>query len=81
MGIKDKILASGLDLKAVPELYEQYKTYVNTNVSLQEMLRSVQYIKILNNFSSFGFTTNCSYQNYLKMPAACFLYYPEREAF
>jgi hypothetical protein len=81
MGIKDKMLGSGLDIKIVPELYEQYKTYVTTNVSLQEMLRAVQYVKTINNFSSFGFTTNCSYQNYLKMPPACFLYYPNREEF
>ena len=81
MGIKDKILNSGLDIKIVPALYEQYKAYVSTNVSLQEMLRTVQYIKMIDNFSSFGFTTNCSFQNYLQMPPACLLYYPERELF
>jgi LCP family protein required for cell wall assembly len=81
MGIKDKILSSGLDIKTVPQLYEQYKTYVSTNVSLQEMLRAVQYIKTLGDFTSFGFTTNCSFQNYLKMPAACFLYTPQRDLF
>jgi len=79
--IKDKLFASGLDLSRVPELYEQYQTYVKTNVSLQEMLRSVQYIKSLGEFASYGFTTNCSFQNFLKMPPACFLYYPNREAF
>jgi hypothetical protein len=81
MGIKDKILGSGLTLSTAQNLYEQYKTYINTNVSLSEMLRTVQYLNTLGDFTSFGFTTNCSFQNYLKMPAACFLYYPEREAF
>ncbi|MDR0606777.1 MAG: LCP family protein [Candidatus Peribacteria bacterium] len=47
MGIKDKLLASGLNLSTVPELYSQYKNYVNTNISLQEMLWSVQFIKQL----------------------------------
>jgi LCP family protein required for cell wall assembly len=81
MGIKDKMLSSGVDLKNIPQLYAQYKTYVSTNVSLQEMLRVTQYLASLNHFSSFGFTTNCSFQNYLRMPPACFLYYPNREEF
>jgi anionic cell wall polymer biosynthesis LytR-Cps2A-Psr (LCP) family protein len=81
MGIKDKILGSGVSLSTAQQLYEQYKTYITTNVSLPEMLRTVQYLPTLKDFTSFGFTTNCSFQNYLKMPAACFLYYPEREFF
>jgi hypothetical protein len=80
-GIKDKILETGLDIKMAPALYDQYKTHVTTNVSLQEMLWSVQYVKTLDNFSSFGFTTNCSFQNYQRMPAACFLYHPVRDQF
>ncbi|MDR0651647.1 MAG: LCP family protein [Candidatus Peribacteria bacterium] len=81
MGIKDKLFGSGISLSVAQELYEQYKTYITTNVSLPEMLRTVQYLNTLKDFTSFGFTTNCSFQNYLKMPAACFLYYPDREAF
>jgi anionic cell wall polymer biosynthesis LytR-Cps2A-Psr (LCP) family protein len=81
MGIKDKVLGSGLNIQTVQQLYDQYKTYISTNVSLPEMLRTVQYLNSLKAFDSFGFTTNCSFQNYLKMPSACFLYYPEREAF
>ena len=75
------MLGSGIDIKMVPDLYEQYKTYVSTNVSLQEMLRAVQYVKTLDGFSSYGFTTNCSFQNFLQMPPACLLYHPERELF
>jgi hypothetical protein len=81
MGIKEKILGSGVSLSTAQQLYEQYETYINTNVSLSEMLRTVQYLNALKDFTSFGFTTNCSFQNYLKMPAACFLYYPDREIF
>ncbi|MDR2540366.1 MAG: LCP family protein, partial [Candidatus Peribacteria bacterium] len=81
MGIKDKILSSGLNLSTAPQLYAQYKNYVNTNISLQEMLRSVQFIKQLGKFNSYGFTTNCSFQNFLKMPPACFLYTPNRDLF
>ena len=81
MGIKDKVLNSGLDLKMVPELYSQYRAYITTNVSLQEMLRSVQYIQTLDEFNSFGFTTNCSFSNFLKMTPACFLHHPNRDQF
>ena len=81
MGIKDKVLSSGLSLENAQELYGQYKTYVSTNITLSEMLRTVQYIKNLNNFTSFGFTTYCSYSNFLNMSSACFLYTPERELF
>ncbi|MDR2189853.1 MAG: LCP family protein [Candidatus Peribacteria bacterium] len=81
MGIKEKFLGSGVSVAAAQQLYEQYNSYINTNVSLAEMLRTVQYLHALKDFTSFGFTTNCSFQNYLKMPAACFLYYPDRAAF
>lgn len=80
-GIKDKIFLSGVDISTVQDLYEQYKTYVTTNISLSEMLWTVQYIHTIGEFTSFGFTTYCGYQSYKSMAAACFLYIPKRESF
>ena len=80
-GIKDKIFISGVNLATVQALYAQYQTHVTTNVSLAEMLRTVQYIHQVENFTSFGFTTNCGYQSFNSMVAACFLYTPQRELF
>ena len=80
-GIKDKIFASGISLALVQELYAQYQAYVTTNVTLSEMLRTVQYMHNIGEFASFGFTTNCGYQSIARMVAACFLYNPQREFF
>lgn len=80
-GIKDKVFASGINLSTIQELYDQYQTYVTTNVSLSEMLRTVQYLNTLGDFTSFGFTTNCGYSSFKSMVAACFLYTPQRELF
>jgi len=81
MAIKDKILSSGVSLSNAQDLYVQYQTYVNTNVSFSEMLWTVQYINSLHSFTSFGFTTYCSFINYINMSPACFLYNPDRENF
>lgn len=80
-GIKDKIVGSGLNLDTVEKLYEQYQTYVKTNVTLQEMLWMVKYVNSLNNINSYGLTTNCWYANHERMVPACFLYTPSRDAF
>ena len=80
-GIKDKIVGSGLNLDTVEKLYEQYQTYVKTNVNLQEMLWMVKYVNSLNNINSYGFTTTCGYANHERMVPACFLYTPARDAF
>ena len=80
-GIKDKIINSGLNVDTLQSLYEQYKTYVTTNVDLQEMLRSLAYLKNIKGINSYGFTTNCGYANHERMVAACFLYTPLRENF
>ncbi|MDR0369061.1 MAG: LCP family protein [Candidatus Peribacteria bacterium] len=80
-GIKDKIFASGINLSTAQERYDQYKTYVTTNISLSELLRTVQYFNTLGDFTSFGFTTNCGYSSFQSMVAACLLYTPQRELF
>ena len=76
IAIKDKILASWLNVSTAGSLYEQYKSYIQTNISLQEMLRTVQYLPKIKGFSSFGYTSTCSYQNVSRMTPWCFLYNP-----
>lgn len=80
-GIKDKMLNSGFNASTVWSLYDTYMNYVKTNVDVQEMLWTTQFLNNLNGFSSFGFTTNCGFQDVKKMIPACFLYYPSRELF
>ena len=74
IAIKDKMLESWLSVSTATELYDQYKKYIETNITAQEMLRTVQFLPKIKWFSSFGYTTNCSYLNINKMVPWCFLY-------
>lgn len=80
-GIKEKLVNSGFSTSTALELYDVYAQYIKTNIASQELLWASQFIKNIGEFSSFGFTTNCSFQNFLRMVPACFLYYPSRELF
>ena len=79
--IKDKVLSAWLSVDLVQNLYDQYKTYVVTNISLQEMLRSVSYALKLESINSYGLTTNCGVQSHERMVPACLLYTPNRDDF
>ncbi|MDD2536916.1 MAG: LCP family protein [Candidatus Absconditabacteria bacterium] len=79
--VKDKLLDSGLSISNAQELYNHYVSYVNTNISFQEMLWTVQYLPQLGKFTSFGFTIECSLGNFKATKAACFLYNPSRDLF
>lgn len=81
IAIKDKMLESWLNISMMWEVYEQYKNYVQTNISLQEMIRAVQFLPEIKWFSSFGYTSTCSYYDATRMVPGCFLYVPEREHF
>lgn len=81
IAIKDKMLEQGLSVSTATELYDQYKKYIETNISAQEMLRTVQFLPKINWFSSFGYTSTCSYNNVSRMTPWCFLYVPSRDAF
>lgn len=80
-GIKDKIIASGFNVSTANELYETYTEFVHTNISAQELLRTTQFLEKVGDFSSFGFTTHCSFSNFQRMNPACFLYTPPRDHF
>lgn len=81
IAIKDKMLASWLNISIMWDVYEQYKNYIQTNISLQEMIRAVQFLPEIKWFSSFGYTSTCWYQDVSRMVPWCFLYVPERSLF
>ena len=81
IAIKDKMLEQWLNISTASELYDQYKKYIETNISAQEMLRTVQFLPNIKWFSSFGYTSTCSYNNVSRMTPGCFLYVPSRDAF
>lgn len=81
IAIKDKMLESWLNISTASDLYEQYKNYVQTNISFQEMLWTVQFLPKIKWFSSFWFTSTCSYLNVSKMTPWCFLYNPSLAEF
>lgn len=81
IAIKDKMVASWLNVSTASDLYEQYKKYIQTNISAQEMLRTTQFLPKIKGFSSFGYTSTCGYNNVSRMVPWCFLYVPMRDAF
>ena len=44
IAIKDKMLEQWLSISTATQLYDQYKKYIQTNISAQEMLRTVQFL-------------------------------------
>ena len=81
IAIKDKMLESGLSISTATELYDQYKKYVQTNISAQEMLRTVQFLPEIKEFSSFGYTSTCGDRDVTRMVPGCFLYNPPMAQF
>lgn len=79
-GIKDKMLSGGnLSLEKAKELYSGYVAMVNTNVSLNEMLWTIQYLDRVKPFS-FWLNTSYGYEN-LTTQKGSFLYAPQRDLF
>ena len=81
IAIKDKMLASGLDISTAGDLYDQYRKYIQTNISAQEMLRTVQFLPQIKWFSSFGYTSTCGDRDVTRMVPWCFLYNPPMAQF
>jgi hypothetical protein len=48
-------------------LYDQYKKYIQTNITAQEMLRTVQFLPDIKGFSSFGYTSTCGDKDVTRM--------------
>jgi len=81
IAIKDKMLASGLNISTATELYDQYRKYIQTNITAQEMLRTVQFLPEIKGFSSFGYTSTCGDRDVTRMVPWCFLYNPPMAQF
>ena len=78
--IKNKILWEKISINKVKELYGHYTEIVNTNVSLDEILWTIQYLDGIH-VNSFGLNVKCSYKNFKYTDSGCFLYNPSRELF
>lgn len=79
-GVKNKLLSGNtLTLNSAKELYSGYVAMVNTNISLNEMLRTIQYLDKVKPFS-FGLNSSYGYDN-LSAQKGSFLYNPQRELF
>ena len=81
IAIKDKMLEQWLNISTATELYDQYKKYIQTNISAQEMLRTVQFLPEIKGFSSFGYTSTCGDRDVTRMVPWCFLYNPPMAQF
>lgn len=81
IAIKDKMLEQWLSISTANQLYDQYKKYIQTNISAQEMLRTVQFLPDINEFSSFGYTSTCGDRDVTRMVPWCFLYNPPMAQF
>lgn len=79
--IKNKLLSSeNLSLERVQQLYENFTQMVTTNVSLDEMLWTVQFLDMIKMFT-FGLNNHYNPTNYKAMHKWAFLYNPSREQF
>ena len=81
IAIKDKLVASGLNISTISDLYEQYQSYIQTNVDLQEMVWAAQFLPKIKGFSSFWYTSTCGYREVTSMVPWCFLYNPPLDDF
>ena len=81
IAIKDKMLEQWLSISTATQLYDQYKKYIQTNISAQEMLRTVQFLPDIKEFSSFGYTSTCGDKDVTRMVPWCFLYNPPMAQF
>ena len=81
IAIKDKMLEQWLNISTASELYDQYRKYIQTNITAQEMLRTVQYLPEIKGFSSFGYTSTCGDRDVTRMIPGCFLYNPPMAQF
>ena len=81
IAIKDKMLEQWLNISTATELYDQYRKYIQTNITAQEMLRTVQFLPEIKWFSSFGYTSTCGDRDVTRMVPWCFLYNPPMEQF
>lgn len=79
--IKQKLLSSEvLSLERVKQLYTDFTAIVKTNVALEEMLWTVQFLDNLQIFS-FGINNAYNPESYKNMQKGAFVYNPPRDEF
>ena len=79
--IKQKLLSSEvLSLERVKQLYADFTAIVKTNVALEEMLWTVQFLDNLQIFS-FGINNAYNPESYKNMQKGAFVYNPPRDEF
>lgn len=70
----EKMTNQGLSITTMNNVYETYKEYVHTNITLDEMLGLLAYGSTIPEMHSFGLTMECSNNSRKTMQAWCFLY-------
>lgn len=76
--LKNKLVASWVSLDRATQLYNNLTEMVTTNVKLDEMLRTVQFLDGLKTFS-FGINNSYTPTNFQTMQKWAFVYNPPRD--
>ncbi len=81
--VLDKITAEWklASISKIKSLYADYSKMVFTNISSQELIGMVKYVKKIKHMFSFVLTSECSYKWYNLVGPGCFLYVPPRDLF
>ena len=76
-----KITESGLSVSKIKDIYSLYTDYVQTNITLDEMLGLLAYGKSIPNLHSFWLTVECTNSQRKTMTPWCLLYPVVQELF
>ena len=78
---KIKSSISLTNVAEVKSIYQKAMDIFITNISVDNILRLVQFIEKKPDFFSYVYESDCSIQNYKYTTPACVLYYGDRESF
>lgn len=70
----EKITNQGLSINTINNVYQTYKNYVHTNITVDEVLWLLAYGDTIPAIHSFGLTMECSSNSRKTMQAWCLLY-------
>ncbi len=70
----EKMTKQGLSISTINNIYDTYKEYVHTNITLDEILGLLAYGTKIPEIHSFGLTMECNNNSRKTMQAWCFLY-------
>lgn len=80
--VKERLTSSDmLTPSTIKDLYASYQEMITTNLSLQEMLGTIKYLKRKLTMSNFWLNVYFYLKGYERTHAGSFLYYPKREDF